>query len=293
MNKLLHKIRLNITYALPDRIHVRLMYLLIRHRVLHLNHPRSYSEKIQWLKVYGHLERYTSYVDKYAVREYVKATIGQNHLIPLIGVWDKFDDIKFDKLPDKFVIKASHGSGYNIIVTDKNAIDLTAIKGQLTTWINENYYYKSRESQYKYCQPKIIIEQLLEGDKGNLKDYKFYCFNGQPEIILLVNNRQTNITMDILDLKWQRVEAKIGLYPNSKQLPSKPADLDAMITMAKKLSKDFPFVRVDLYSSNNKLYFGELTFTPSSGLEKFGSSHFNQQIGKKINLTSYRHSLMS
>lgn len=277
--------------SLPSQYYLRLIFLLTRHRVLHLNHPRNYSERIQWLKVYGNLEQFAPYVDKYEVRRYVEAVAGDQYLIPLIGVWDRFEDIPFDTLPERFVMKATHGSGYNIIVTDKSSVDRQAIAQKMNGWLQQNYYNHSRESQYKLCRPRIIVEQYVQGDDNDLKDFKVYCFHGKPELILIANNRYSSLTMDVVDMDWQRLPVKIGRYPNSGALPQKPEQFDSLIALATKLSKDFPFVRVDLYATAGRVYFGELTFTPSSGLERFGSNQFNSWIGAKIDLAAYAKAL--
>lgn len=274
--------------ALPDELHIRLMYFHVRKQILYLKNPRAYSHKIQWLKLYGGLEKLTSYADKYTVREYVEMKIGSRYLIPLIGVWDKFDDIPLRSLPDKYAMKATHGSGYNIIVTKKADVKPVQMKQKIEKWLSENYFDVSRETQYKNSRPRIIVEKFIDGDDNDLKDYKFYCFKGQPELIMVVSDRSSNLKIDIVDINWKRVKATVGKYPNSDSLPPKPANLNGLLDIAKRLSDDFPFVRVDLYTSKNKIYFGEFTFTPSSGLEKFGNKAFDRRLGEKIDLSAYK-----
>jgi hypothetical protein len=288
MKKILLRVWKKIKHAMPDKLHIRLMYFSVRHQILHLRNPKTYPHKVQWLKLYGNLEQFTDYADKYEVRKYIEAINCQDHLIPMIGVWDAFDEVPFDKFPDKFVIKATHGSGYNVIVTDKKTMNVDEMREKFNKWMGENYYNVSREPQYRLCKPRIIAEEYIDGDDGDLKDFKFYCFNGKPEIIVIASNRKTSLTIDVVDLKWNRFPATIGTYPNSKTLPDRPVQLDDMLKLAKKLSADFPFVRVDLYESHNKVYFGELTFTPGSGLEKFGPEDFNDWCGSMIDLSAYK-----
>jgi hypothetical protein len=288
MRKHIQAIRAKIKASLSDKYYVYIIFLLTQHQFLHLKHPRSYSEKVQWLKVYGNLENYTSLADKYEVRDYVSRHSCGKYLIPLIGVWDKFDEVPFETLPDKFVIKATHGSGYNIIVTDKNSIDLDDMKTRINHWLSENYYDVTRETQYKNCIPRIIVEKYIEGDEGDLKDYKFYCFNGIPELLMVASDRLKSLTIDIVDTDWNSLSVQIGNYPNSIKIPPQPKQFQTMLKLAKELSDGLPFVRVDLYTAKDKVYFGELTFTPSSGLEVFGSREFNRWFGTKIELEAYK-----
>lgn len=275
-------------HSLPDGLHIRLMYFHVRKQILYLKNPETYSHKIQWLKLYGDLEQFTDHADKYTVRQYVVDKVGNQYLVPLIGVWNKFDDIPLKSLPDKYVMKATHGSGYNIIVNKKDKFKPDQMKQKIEKWMSENYFEVSRETQYKNSKPRVIVEKYIEDDNDDLKDYKFYCFKGKPELIMVATDRQSNLKLDVVDANWKRVKATIGKYPNSTTLPSKPSNLKDMVDLAKKLSEDFPFVRVDLYTAKNKIYFGELTFTPSSGLEIFGDKEFDKWLGKKIDLSAYK-----
>jgi hypothetical protein len=281
------KIRKHIKETLPPKLHVRLMYYHVRKERLNFRKPVSYSEKLQWLKVYGKLERYTNYADKYEVRSYVEDRIGKEHLIPLIGVWDKFDDIPFDELPNQFALKATHGSGYNIIVKDKSTVNKKEMAAKVNKWMSENYYYVSNETQYKLCKPKIVVEQYMEDESGELRDYKIDCINGEPKIVMIMKGRSTVQKIDFMDTSWNKLPVTIGQYPNLDKVADKPANLDDMLEAARKLSRGFTYVRVDLYSVNNKVYFSELTFTPGSGLNKFYPSSIDYWIGEQIDLAEY------
>lgn len=255
--------------------------------MLNLNNPNSFSEKIQWIKVFGQLEKYSKYVDKYDVREYVKNTAGKQYLIPLVGMWNNFENIPFEKLPKKFVLKATHGSGYNYICKDKSLIDIKQLKKLASKWLKENYYKKGREEQYKLCWPKIICEGYLEDDSGSLRDYKIFCFNGIPQIIQIDSDRFSVHKRDLMNIDWERLPVTLGGHSNLNKIILKPKKLPEMIEIAKKLSKKIPFVRVDLYLINNKIYFGELTFTPGNGLEKFFPNEADYQFGELIDLSKY------
>ncbi len=272
--------------ALPERLSLRLQYFINIRSFLSLRNPKRFTEKLQWIKVYGNLELYTQYADKYELRGYVKSVIGEHYLIPLLGVWEKFDEIPFKALPKKFVIKATHGSGYNFICLDKAALNRREIKAVVNKWTNENYYNHSRETQYKLCKPRIICEKYIEDPSGNLKDYKFFCFNGEPVIVQLDSDRFTGHRTNLMDLNWNKLPVNYT-YPNLTDEAPKPMNFDKMLEISRKLSKPFPFVRVDLYSVKDRIYFGELTFTPGSGLYRFTPNSYDYWLGEYLDLTKY------
>lgn len=271
---------------LPDKLYIMFDYFLNKKKLLSLNNPKTYSEKIQWIKAYGDLEKYAKYVDKFEVRDYISKTIGEKYLIPLIGVWEKFDDIPFNILPQKFALKATHGTGYNFLCKDKSSLDRDVLKKTVDNWIKQNYYTINRERQYKLLKPKIICEKYLEDQSGQLTDYKFYCRNGKPKIIQVSSSRFSEHKLDLLDLNWNKLSIFYG-YPNSNKVISKPDNFQEMIEISKKLSKIFTFVRVDLYSVNKKVYFGELTFTPGSGLAELKPLSAEYRLGELIDLSKY------
>jgi TupA-like ATPgrasp len=273
--------------ALPDPWYCRINYLLRTKRILHLNNPRAYSEKIQWLKLYGQLERYAPYVDKYDVRKYVEGIIGPEYLVPLIGVWSDFDDIAFDEMPEQFALKATHGQGYNFVCRDKSALDLTSLRETATNWISQNFYRAEREPQYRYLRPRLIAETYLEDDSGSLRDYKFPCFDGVPYMVQVIADRSKSMTENIYDCAWNLLPVREKGYPNARHAIAKPALLNDMLTIAAKLSAGFPFVRVDLYCTGEKIYFGELTFTPASGIVVYEPSSFDIQLGRMLDLSKF------
>jgi hypothetical protein len=281
--KLLSKVR----RALPDAWYCRANYLLRTRRILHLNNPRAYSEKIQWLKLYGQLEQYAPYVDKYDVRKYIEDTIGPEYLVPLIGVWSEFDDIPFDEMPEQFVLKATHGQGYNFVCRDKSALDLPSLRETATSWTSQNFYRAEREPQYRYLRPRLIAEVYLEDESGSLRDYKFPCFDGEPYMVQVIGDRRTGMTENLYDRAWNLLPVLEKGYPNARGAIARPTLLDDMLNIAAKLSAGFPFVRVDLYCTGERIYFGELTFTPASGKIVYEPSAFDLELGRMLDLSKF------
>ena len=257
--------------AMPDRLFLHLMYYKYEKSWLNLRNPRKYTEKIQWLKLYGGLEDYAEFADKYAVREYVASKLGENYLIPLIGVWDKFEDIPFDKLPRRFVLKATHGCGYNFICKDKSKIDLTELEATFDGWMSENFYKQEREPQYKNIVPRIVCEKYIEDATGELTDYKIFCSKGEPKLVEVHMTRFSDHRSQLFDAKWNEISSiqLAGEIGKVEDKIDKPKSFYEMLRISKILAADFPFVRVDLYECQGEVYFGELTFTSGSGFVEF------------------------
>jgi hypothetical protein len=251
-------------------------------RFPHINKPIRYTEKIQWYKLNGCIDSYAPLVDKYMVRSYVSKVIGDACLIPLLQVGDAVEDINFNALPNQFVIKLSHGSGYNYICRDKAHADIEWIKSTLAAWRKENFYFVGRERQYKNCTPKILVEELLH-EEGELMDYKLFCFQGTPKFIQVDVDRSTNHTRAFFDLKWNKLPFTT-LYPLTEKTIDCPVNLDEMIEIAKALSKGLMHVRVDLYNPGGRIYFGELTFTHGNGFEPFYPDEWDFVIGSYFKL---------
>lgn len=247
--------------------------------------PKSFNEKIQWLKMYYHHPLLTIGADKYAVRQYVTKMIGDEYLIPLLGVYKKSKDVKFDKLPNKFVLKANNGSGTNIICSDKSILDIEDATKKLDEWLkpNSGLYRYSYEWCYKNIKPLIVCEKYMDGLDGDLLDYKFMCFNGNPELLFVCSERTKGLKIDFFDMSW-RLLPFTRKYPNNPKTPEKPNNFDLMVDIAKKLSQDFPFVRVDLYEVDGRVYFGELTFYPGNGMEAFDPVEWDYKIGDLLRL---------
>lgn len=255
---------------------------------LDLENPKTFNEKIQWLKLYDSTPLKTRLADKYLVRDWVKEKIGEEHLIPLLGVWDSFDEIDFDKLPDQFVLKANHGSGWNIIVTDKSKLDIDAAREKFNQWLQTNFAFRfGLELQYMNIQPKIIAEKYME-EMNDLWDYKFMCFGGEVKFIYVATERYLtgpghSKKKTLFTRNWERIPASMGNTPADYDIP-RPKTLDQMIHFAEMLSQGFAAVRVDLYEVSGQVYFGELTFTSDSGVVKIIPEEFNYEMGSWIQL---------
>ncbi|ERK32210.1 ATP-grasp fold amidoligase family protein [Clostridium intestinale] len=255
-------------------------------REINLKNPKTFNEKLQWLKLNDRNPKYTNLVDKYEVRKYISETIGEEYLIPLLGVWDTFEDIDFSKLPEQFVLKCNHDSGGIVICNDKNKFDIKAAKKKINKSLKRNYYYHSREWPYKNIKPRIICEEFMVDESGiELKDYKFLCFNGKANcsFVGLNRNSQYGLNVDFYDMDWKRMPFERH-YPSSNTIIPKPKSFNKMVDFAEKLSKDIPFVRVDFYEINGRLYFGELTFFPGAGFEEFTPESYDYLLGSWINI---------
>lgn len=254
---------------------------------LDLNNPKTFNEKLQWLKIHDRNPEYTTMVDKYKVRKYITDTIGEQYLIPLIAVYDKVEDIDFSKLPQKFVLKCNHNSGVGMcICKDKSKLNIRKVKKGLKKGLKQDYYLTGREWPYKNVERKIVCEKFMEDkDSPDLKDYKFMCFNGEVKCSFVCSERFSaeGLKVTFFDRDWQ-VMPFIRHYPKSEKPIEKPKNYELMIELAEKLSKDIPFVRVDFYEVNGKVYFGELTFFPGNGLEEFEPEEYDRILGDYINL---------
>ena len=274
---------------IPDKIYIQLMYLYHLHTFADLKEPKTFNEKIQWLKLHDHRPEYVIMVDKYAAKEFVAGKIGSEHIIPTIGVWKNVGEIDFESLPNQFVLKWNHDSKSVVICKDKSQFDSTIAKNKLRKGEKLNGFWYGREWPYKNVPPIIIAEQYLQQDNSDntdLIDYKFFCFNGIPKYIQVIQNRSTQETIDIFDTQWQHQDF-IGLNPratHAKKTITRPDKLEEMIEIAKKLSKDIPFARIDLYEVDGRVYFGEITFFPASGFGRFYPEKWNKIIGDMIKI---------
>lgn len=253
---------------------------------LNLDDPKTFNEKLQWLKLYNRKPEYTRMVDKYEAKLHAAEIIGEEHIIPTLGVWEKFDDIDFSALPDKFVLKCTHDSGGLVICKDKSKFDKNAARKKINKSLRTNYYLHGREWPYKDVKPRIIAEEFMEeiGDKAPV-EYKIFCFNGEPKIVLVCKGAAhgDGRTNDYCDTDLNRLSLT-SLYPNSKGDLEKPASLSEMLALAKRLSNGIPQVRVDFYDCNNKIYFGELTFFHNSGFCQLNPAEWNETLGSWITL---------
>jgi len=281
----LYGLDIRIFKILPDDIFLKIKYKLHIGKKLNLTTPQTFNEKLQWLKLYDRNPIYTQLVDKYEVRKYISKTIGEDYLIPLIGVWDKFEDIDFSKLPNQFVLKPNHTSGNIFICKDKSNIDYVKLKKEVNMWLKRRYYWVHREWPYKNVKPRIICEKYMVDESGvELKDYKIFCFSGEPKIIQVDYNRFTSHKRNLYDTEWNYINASIK-YPTDPNIKiKKPEKLNIMLDLARVLAKDYPHVRIDFYSIKDKVYFGEMTFYHGAGFETFNPEDFQIQMGEWIKL---------
>lgn len=272
---------------LPPKIYVHFLYEYYTGKKLDLNNPIEFNEKIQWYKVFYHPKVLNQLVDKYGVRAFIENKIGIQYLNEIYGVYDKPKDIPFDELPNRFVIKATHASGYNLIVKDKSKLNLTKTIKLFEKWLNKNQYFRmGQEWAYKDVQPRLLVEKYLEeGDKSSLVDYKFYCFNGTAKFVDIHIDRELNHRQSCYDLNFNVLPFVKGSIKKSISLEiEKPKNFEEMIKLSQTLSADFPFVRVDFYSVNGNTIFGEMTFYPGDGRKDFYPDEYNTIIGDYFNL---------
>ena len=276
---------------MPDVKYLAKKYKVYTGLTLDLEHPVRYNEKLQWLKLHYHKPVHSIMVDKYLVRQYIADTIGEQYLIPLLGVWDHFDDIDFDQLPDQFVLKCTHDSGGIVICTDKSSLDRNKAKARIEQCLNRKYYLAGRERVYESVKPRIIAEKYMTDGKTNdqkeeLSDYKIHCFSGEPKLVQIMTNRfsSTGIINEHYTLDWERLNLVRGDSKLGDVLVPRPAKLDELLELAKILSKDEPYIRTDFYIVEDHVYFGELTFYPSSGFKPFHPDDWDFVLGDWIKL---------
>ena len=279
-------------FLFSDKLYLYLFFYLKMGRKLNLKSPKTFNEKLQWLKLYNRNSLYTTLVDKYAVKQYVSDKIGQQHIIPTLGVWNNFDEIDFDNLPNQFVLKATNGGGgFGIVIcNDKKEFNVDEASDRLNKGLKLNLYRLHREWPYKNVPPRIIAEKYMEDDSGSLVDYKFSCFDGYVDCVMVCLDRHLNDTKFYFfdkDWKLKRLNIRGKNAPEDFTIP-KPSCMDEMFDIASKLSKGFPFVRVDLYEVKGKVYFGEMTFYPDSGFDSNLLPETDEYFGSLIDLSKIK-----
>ena len=297
--------RAHITDLWPDSLFLKYYYFVNTKKRLNLRNPQSFNEKLQWLKLYDRKPLYTQMVDKYEAKSYVAEVIGQQYIIPTIGVWDNFDEIDFERLPNTFVLKCTHDSGGLIICKDKSKLDYNNARKKIESSLRRNYFYFNREWPYKNVKPRIIAEKYMvdeidyKNDTSNVKmenqnveahesalvDYKLMCFNGEFKCCFTCTDRfnGSGLKVTFFDRQWNKMPFERH-YPKDNREIKKPQNFEEMIGLAEKLSINIPFVRVDFYEINGRIYFGELTFFPGSGIEEFTPETWDYTLGSWINL---------
>ena len=271
---------------IPDSIYLRMRYFQYTHKWLDLKKPKRFNEKLQWLKLYNRRPEYTVMVDKLLARDYIKQTIGEQYLIPLLGAWDSVDEIDFDALPDRFVIKCNHNSGEGMyLCKDKSKMDVEKVKKDLKRGLEQDYYLCDREWPYKNVPRKIVAEEFLDDGSGKgINDYKVFNFDGEPYMIQVDFDRFSGHKKNLYTTDWKLCDFSFN-YPSHPEIEiAKPETLDEMLRLSRILSKGNPYMRTDFYSVNGKLYFGELTFFPASGYGRFNPDEIDFDLGNKITL---------
>lgn len=269
-----------------DKRYIEIGYKIKFGKKPDLDNPKTFNEKLQWLKLYDRNPIYTTLVDKYSVKEYVSNIIGEKYIIPTLGVWDSFDDIDFDKLPNQFVLKCTHDSGGLIICKNKQNLDIKKAEKKIKACLKHNFFWGQREWPYKNVKPRIIAEEFMKDrDYDTLNVFKIFNFNGEPKIIQTIQNDKTpNETIDYFDTNWNILELRQN-FPNSDTPIERPDKLDEMLSLARILAKDTsPFIRTDFYEINGEVYFSEFTFYSDSGLAKFTPDEWDIKLGDMIQL---------
>ncbi len=272
---------------IPDKLWIQIKYLKSMGKFCNLKNPRTYNEKLQWLKLYNRKPEYTQMVDKYEAKKYVANIIGDEYIIPTVGVWDRFEDIDFDALPNQFVLKTTHDCGGVVICKDKSRLNISQTREFIQRHLKTDYYLTNREWPYKNVVPRIFAEQYMVDESGyELKDYKFFCFNGEPKALFIATDRGVDgeeTKFDFFDMDFKHLPFTNG-HPNSPRPVLKPRGFEQMKKLAAQLSKDIPHLRVDFYDINGQIYFGELTFFHWSGLVPFNPQEWDYTFGSWIKL---------
>lgn len=270
-----------------DKKYLQTLFFCHFHRKLNLDNPRTFSEKLQWLKLYYHKPLFHIMADKVEAKKYVTQVLGDDFIIPTLGVWESAKDIDFNSLPDKFVIKCNHDSGTGMyICKDKSIMDEESVRRGLAKGLKYDYFYVGREWPYKDIPRRILAEKFMVDESGTeLKDYKFFCFNGEPKFLKVDFDRFTDHHANYYSTDWELLDfGEANFPPKPEHIIEKPKNFEEMLSAARTLSKDIPFLRVDFYNINGHIYFGEMTFFPAGGLDKYTPESADEWIGSLLNL---------
>lgn len=270
---------------MADETYLKMLYWCYMGKKLNLRQPKTFNEKLQWLKIYYRKHEYSQMVDKYEAKKHVANIIGNQYIIPTLGVWDHFEDINFNELPHQFVLKCTHDSGGLVICRDKSQLDINAARKKINKSLKRNFYNIGREWPYKNVKPRIIAEKYMVDESGEeLKDYKIMCFHGEPKCSFVCSNRNiSKLCVNFFDLKWDNLPFKRH-YPRNINEIKKPVSYEKMLELAKQLSKSLTFARIDFYEVYEKIYFGEITFFPGNGMEEFTPEEWDYKLGSWIEL---------
>ena len=270
--------------VLPDKLYLSILFRQRLGYAMNWENPQSFNQKLQWMKLYDRNPLYSIYADKIEVRKFVAKTIGERYLIPCLGVFNSAEEINYDSLPDRFVLKCNHGAKYNVICRDKYTLNIQETNANLNKWLNEKFWRIKREYHYKDIKPRILCEQYMEDEETEgLNDYKVFMLAGEPYMIQVDLDRFGEHQRNIYDTDWNLLDVEIS-YPKGPAVP-KPLILDEMLECAKKLAEGFAEVRVDFYVINKKVYFGEMTFFSGAGFSRYKPRSFEFEMGKKLKLS--------
>ena len=270
---------------MSDKMYLSLVFRFIFGRKINWENPKTFNEKLQWMKINFRDPKLPPLVDKYEVKRIMADELGEEYIIPNLGVWERAEDIDFDTLPDRFVLKCTHDSGSVVICKDKSIFNVDKARESLNAHLQKSSYWLGREWPYRSVKPRIIAEPYLEDEEGCLKDYKFMCFNGQMKCCFVFSDRfeDSGVKLNVYDREWNLMDMG-RKYTTAKQGLVRPENYDLMIKFAEQLSKDLPFVRVDFYEVQGKLYFGEMTFFPNSGFTAFHPDSWDEVMGEWLAL---------
>ena len=281
--------------CLPDEEYLKRKYKAILKEDLNLDNPQTYNEKLQWLKIHDRKPIYTTMVDKYEAKRFISNTVGEQYVIPTLGVWNQFDEIEFEKLPDQFVLKTTHDSGSVVIIKNKKLFipdnkELDDAKKKLEKSLSKNYYYEGREWPYKNVVPRIIAEKYLTdySSENALTDYKFFCFDGIPRIVYISHDKAKDPRTDFFDMEFNHLPIRMR-DPQADVLPTRPECFEEMKVISRKLSQGIPHLRVDFYQINGTVYVGELTFYHNSGFSLVEPREWNLRLGSWIDISNCKY----
>lgn len=275
-------------FFLPDKMYIRLYYRLRTGRKLNMKNPETFNEKIQWMKFNYRFPLQSVVSDKLLVRDYVRKKVGEKYLIPLLGKWERFDEIDFQRLPSQFVLKCNHDSGGLVVCRNKQKLDYKKTKRKIERSLKSNFYTVGREYQYRNIKPVILCEKFISENGKVPVDYKIYCFNGKPDVMLVCRNRFSHDSHKaeylFYDQNWNFLPWIKGDERKKDPKLPKPENMEEMMEVARKLSEDFIYARVDLYNVNGKIYFGEITLSPNSGFYSGLTEETDRRLGDKIQI---------
>ena len=286
ISSFLYRVMYHASPLFPDKLYLELQFRHVMGYKLDLEHPKTFQEKLQWLKLYDRKPIYHKMVDKYEAKEYIAEKVGSEYVIPTLGIFSSVDEIDYDKLPNEFVIKTTHDSGTVVVCKDKSKLDKENVRKFISKRLRRRYFYTEREWPYKNVKPRVIVEKNINVNDEDLKDYKFFCFDGEPKALYITTNRgmEGGLKEDFFYADGRHMEVNQKGYNNNTQTPSLPINFEKMKDLARVLAKGIPQLRVDFYEIDGNVYVGELTFSDGGGFSPFVPDEYNKIFGDWIKL---------